>query len=625
MMRIARLPQGTLKVFGSSYILSLPSDRPFVYIDSPFGERILELFLYSSVHALHDRDDSPERSSWVVDEGEEEVCLTTSVRSSLWSKKTYRLRCLPQRLVYEIEVEGRGQLWEVDYFGGYYSGQTRWGSGFFGSGQRLTRGFNPEPNSDEAPYFSPAESASIDLFGVPLPGRSDWFFTPSPFCFPFQHKHGWLGFGIQAQAGEYRFTSYGYHGRRGGFYLSLAYDGQTQVAGTLQLPAVGIDFAGDEYGVLAAHVQALQTVGGAAEPRSMVKPRWWYEPIFCGWGAQNYAASLERGKGPDYARQEQYDRFLAVLDARGVNPGIVVLDDKWQAAYGDNQVDLQKWPDLPGFIRRQHDQGRKVLLWLKAWDPEGLPVEECITNRSGLALAFDPTNPAFEERLRASVRQMLAPEGCDADGFKIDFTARIPGGPGLCLYGDLWGLELLKRYLAILYNEAKRVKPEALIMTHTPHPYLADVLDMVRLNDINTGHEVNQAMERRARIAALACPQALIDTDNWPMKNRAAWRRYARYQPELGVPSLYFASHIDSSREPLTEADYALLRETWQRHRERIAGQSGTPSSGMLTTRAPLLPLGQALARISTWAQWRIEQLLGMGRARPGNPGAAGG
>jgi len=34
-----------------------------------------------------------------------------------------------------------------------------------------------------------------------------------------------------------------------------------------------------------------------------------------------------------------------------------------------------------------------VLLWWKAWDPEGLPPELCIRNPDGTPVAFDPTNP----------------------------------------------------------------------------------------------------------------------------------------------------------------------------------------------------------------------------------------
>src|SRR5690606_26863520 len=149
------------------------------------------------------------------------------------------------------------------------------------------------------------------------------------------------------------------------------------------------------------------------------------------------------GHAPDYARQEHYDTFLSILQKEDVSPGTIVLDDKWQATYGNNEVDTTKWPDLPAFVRRQHGHGRRVLLWLKAWDPDGIAVEECMLNAAGMPIAVDPGNPAFQHRLRNSVRRMLSPEGYDADGFKIDFTARIPSGPGIRRFGQTWGLELM--------------------------------------------------------------------------------------------------------------------------------------------------------------------------------------
>jgi hypothetical protein len=308
------------------------------------------------------------------------------------------------------------------------------------------------------------------------------------------------------------------------------------------------------------------------------KPSWWYEPIFCGWGTQFALAVRDGGHAPDYARQALYEGWLETLAQHDVLPGVVVIDDKWQATYGDNQVDCERWPDLPGFVAAQHADGKKVLLWLKAWDPEEVPHDECITNAAGFPVAVDPSNPAYEQRLRAAVRRMLGREGYDADGFKIDFTARIPSGPGMRIHGDVWGLELMKLYLGIIYDEAKKTKPDALIMTHTPHPYLADVIDMIRLNDTlemrrlhdpTFGRHVGEVMTQRARIAAIACPDAIIDTDNWPMRDRAAWREYVRLQPELGVPSLYFVSHLDLTGEPLEAGDYQLLRETWARYRSR--------------------------------------------------------
>ena len=97
------------------------------------------------------------------------------------------------------------------------------------------------------------------------------------------------------------------------------------------------------------------------------------------------------------------------------------------------------------------------------------------------------------------------------------------------------------------------------------------VLDMIRLNDINVGKDVSRAMTLRAAIASIACPDALIDTGNWPIRDKAAWRAYTSLQPELGVPSLYYASHIDSTGESLEEEDYALVRDMWAEYRAKLA------------------------------------------------------
>ncbi|MEX2540981.1 MAG: hypothetical protein WD314_04205, partial [Trueperaceae bacterium] len=340
----------------------------------------------------------------------------------------------------------------------------------------------------------------------------------------------------------------------------------------------GFDGSGDsgmgpEYLALERHVRSLRAQRLVAQGNGAPRPAWWSAPIFCGWGAQCYLATQGEKRAPDEARQENYRSFLEQLEARDLAPGTVVLDDKWQASYGENRVDLEKWPDLEGFIAGQHRLGRKVLLWLKAWDPEGVPLEECVTNSTGEPVSVDPTNPAFEKRFRESIRNMLSSEGYGADGFKLDFTARIPASPGLRMFDErVWGIELMRRYLEILHDEAKAVKPDALVMTHTPHPYLADVVDMIRLNDINVGRDVLRSMAHRGRIARIACPEAIIDTDNWPVTDKSTWRSYLGLQPRLGVSSLYYVSHIDSTGEALDDDDYRLIRESWKR--EPAAGDT---------------------------------------------------
>jgi hypothetical protein len=563
-------PDGAVRVTTGRYRLTWATDRPFVYVDDGAGRRVGELFVLSSVHSTSGQDDTVRIGSWTVEEQAGLITLTLSAESSVWRAKRYTFKCFPDRFQYQIAVEGHGLLTDVSYFGGYYSGHLRWGSGFFWSGQHFEQGFNSEPSGSEIYSFPSSGGSVIDMVGVPLPGRFDWFFTPPPFCFAFAVGEGWLGVGVEAEAGANRFTELRYHGQLGAFYLTLSYEGYTRVDGRYDLPAIGFDFAETPYDAIAQHVAALHQQGLVAVSDSGYHPGWWHTPIYCGWGSQCYVAALRGGRAPDYARQNLYEDFLATLAAHELHPGIVVLDDKWQSTYGENRVNMEKWPDVRGFIGHRHAAGQKVLLWLKAWDPEGIPADECVTNAGGMPVAVDPTNPKFERRLRESIRIMLGADGYDADGFKIDFTARIPSGPALRVHGNIWGLELMRCYLAIIHDEAHRVKPDALVMTHTPHPYLADVVDMIRLNDINTGKDVIEAMTHRAKIAAIACPNAVIDTDNWPITNKAVWREYVRLQPSLGVPSLYYASHIDTTREPLDEEDYALIRSAWKEYQDKL-------------------------------------------------------
>lgn len=555
------------------YSLIFPTDRPFVFVETSKGKRLLELFTFSAVNAMNGRDETYAFGEWVVKETADVVTFSIAAKSTAWQTKIYHFHCYPTRFTYSIEVEGQGQLADVQYFGGYYSGSNpRWGTGFFWSGQQFTQVFNPEPNIPEVFHFPSSAGMKIDLTGVPIPAKGDWFFTPPPFCFAGEYAEGWLALGVEAAAGQNSFTEYQYHGNLEAFHLSLSYEGHTQVDGHFTTPAIGFDFAADEYAALEAHVAALRDGGLVPIPKTDNSPDWWRTPIFCGWGAECYLATLvPNGRAPDFARQEHYNDFIAALEQNDLAPGIVVLDDKWQADYGTNAVDTDKWPDLRGFVDGQHDKGRRVLLWLKAWDPEGLPVDECVTNAAGMPMSFDPSNPAFESRLRAAVRLMLSDEGYNADGFKLDFTARIPSGPGLRPHQEIWGIELMRKYLSILYSEAKAVKSDALVMTHTPHPYLADVVDMIRLNDINIGRDVNRAMIHRAKVAKVACPEAIIDTDNWPITDKKTWEDYMRIQPDLGIPSLYYATHIDFTQEALTADDYNLIREVWAEARAKQA------------------------------------------------------
>jgi hypothetical protein len=137
-------------------------------------------------------------------------------------------------------------------------------------------------------------------------------------------------------------------------------------------------------------------------------------------------------------------------------------------------------------------------------------------------------------------------------------------------------VELLHRLIKAVHDAAKRAKPDALVMTHTPNPSFADATDMIRLNDVqrledrSPGADFVAHMVHRAKIVRAALPHMLIDTDNWAMPDRATWRRYLAVQAELGIPSLYYTTHIDCSGEALGEDDYAALRDAWAAYRRSL-------------------------------------------------------
>ncbi len=270
------------------------------------------------------------------------------------------------------------------------------------------------------------------------------------------------------------------------------------------------------------------------------------------------------------------------------------------------------------FVQDQHAKDRKVILWVSPWGycnsgaGEDVPVKEQMTfdreasfdleidtdvfypacerarkkmrvpaKLPAVTLAepvwdmlADPLNPVYEKRLRSLIRYLLSPEGLDADGFEFDYTHFLPhhretkrnNGKAL----TKWGMELNHYLLSIYYDEAKKAKPDALIITQTFNPYFNDVSDMLRLQDIYTDRRsIVEQMHHRAKIANAVCPGCAIHTDQHPMPSLEAWREYAKFQPEIGNPCLYYVTGIETTKELLEDSDFEMLRDTWAAYRAK--------------------------------------------------------
>ena len=523
-------------------------------------DRVFSLSLLAALDTTDGVDETLELSE-PVETGD---TIVVERRSTLWERAWLELRTVDGGLEIHTCVEGRGDLTQVSLLGGRSALGNGAPLGPTWSGTELPQLFSPSPEDGLAPIRPIAAGATVGVIGEGEPGRGRWLFSPAPLYWAFGDGASslWYDLGVVSPIEELRFAEVALDAYAKGFVVRLDYDGRTRVNGEFRAPVLLLRRdVGDPWQGLRRHRDDLVARGASPAPAARETPDWWRRPIFCGWGAECHLEATQGGLARDYATQANYDMFLAQLDEHGVVPGTIVLDDKWQATYGRNEPDTGKWPDLHGWIADRHAAGQKVLLWWKAWDAEGLPEELCVRNTDGAAVGLDASNPAALEELRRIVRTMLI--DLDADGFKVDFTARTPSGCNLQAADGTWGIAALHTLLKAFYGAAKDAKPDALVITHTPHPAFVDVTDMIRLNDVIGGVPLVEQMQFRADVVRAACPELPIDSDDWRVPNKREWREFLAVKREIGVPSLYYASHIDATGEELDDDDYAALREVF--------------------------------------------------------------
>lgn len=505
--------------------------------------------------------------------------------SSLWPSKNHRFLLREDRIEYSVSARGKGNLERVLLLATLpepdLEAAVRWVD--FVEEASASRGnyrkvFLPQPNAKERHVFSPGEKIRHTVDYRPGFHGGGHFFTPAPFCYPMEFEGKWLPVTLAVKAGEYRFPNFDYWGGEH-FAFCLDYEGYWRIDGEWESPHLifHAEVFADPYEAIAHSNRFQFEQGWIEEPEKAIVP-WWRRPLFCGWGAQchlHHQGDFEGNPGKDpaqsYATQSNYEFFLQSLESKEIHPGTVIIDDRWMVFWGRPKADPGKWRDLRGFVESQHARGRKVLLWFPAWERDGVQPDYCI-RRGDEALKVDPTHPGYLQQLEEDIRRMLGnrPDEYNADGFKIDFTANIPSGPGCTLYEPVWGVELLYRLMTSIHEFSKRIKPDALLIAHTAHPRFTSLIDMIRLNDMAVEqHSPVPELTHRARVAKTVHPSLLIDTDNWPCSDLSRWREYVREQPELGVPSLYYATHVGRG-EALTDEDYTMLRKLWLDYEKKL-------------------------------------------------------
>lgn len=435
--------------------------------------------------------------------------------------------------------------------------------------------------------------------------------SPPPFAFVYTDGARCCAIGVLARPGHNTYVSMKHLGASNAFSLQM--EGHLSVDGDYETPALVFAPPAECWNdAVMAYKDILLEHGAVPVVEEKEIPRWWREPIFCGWGQMRYDYRQDHDNDEngnfvnvtDYCTQRRYEQYLLALEQNGVEPGTIIIDMGWAQDPAMAKPNPHKWDDMRGFIDDQHRKGRHVLLWYTPVVTQGLPDSACMM-LEGRAVAPDPTSPVYQSILKEQIRLMLsdAPDALNADGFKIDFTQNTPSEEGVFkdyinsfwglinennakhLYSHrsdrqeliqvydsgVWGVELLRRYIGNLYTYMKEIKPDSVLITHTPNPYFADVVDVLRLNDLDgESDNVLDIMTARAQIAQIGCKHWLIDTDNDLMINKSRWRDYITLQPQLGIPDTYYATHIAASGEVFGEAEYDLLRRVFAEYRQTI-------------------------------------------------------
>ena len=516
--------------------------------------------------------------------------LEATWSSSIWDEKKHFYRYQDHQLEHWIEVKGKGVISDLTYLSGTVDHSERGSIPGFGGV------YVGCPNFIDKPIAHPAEFTGItagnvtELWGSALNGG------PLLFAFGELAQQGWLGAGLHVQPGEYGFHSLSWNRKRpnalaepdniiGPAAISLDYLGKEIVDGVWTSPKLVFFAADSTDACLSAYCEQLHR-SGLVRSAGVPTHDWWADPIFCTWheqvalGQQKTAEGVRgMGEQEDGARytsqctQANTEHWLQVLHQHGVKPGTILLDAHWQTELGHNHVDAGKFPDLRGFVEARHRENQHVMLWMAAWQTDGIPADWCV-QRDAEPIVADPTHPQYRDHVEKMMFRMLGDgDGCyNADGIKIDYTYQAPGGAGLKTHGDLYGFELLHAYLKLLHDAAKAAKADALVSIYGANPYFADCCDMVRVGDLYSFRgDPRHTLHWRAQVIRAALPHALVDTDGcFRFSMRDDLEELLEHQVALGVPCLYQAENLVQMRafcpnrtRKLTTRDYDAIARAW--------------------------------------------------------------
>ena len=389
----------------------------------------------------------------------------------------------------------------------------------------------------------------------------DGYFTPPPLNFSIGNHCGWVSFGLLdlPNSFHYQLTS-----RLGILVERPAGQLVTSTGRTYHTPRLLLTFPEDEWQGEALFRQKLLDRGVLTDSQSRKDtfPDWWQRPFVVTYGDQMLELQYnwytdDDWNAPEYT-QEWLMNWLDRAEKRLENRTFTIMVDAfWQYRYSAQpKPDIQRFPNLRGFIDECHRRGHKVLLWTaplidnlgNGFTPlsqeMGVLSEDLVPGLDEGCRYIDFTSDRIGEYF-SRISHLFFGEGegeLNCDGLKMDFLAysQPPEGCHFQHPENGIGVKGMYRFYALFNQAAREVKPDVLLNGSACDPRFDEVLHMNRLHDIQNVYEER---ETRARASVLAAPGMLVDSDGAIMLSTWVEETYLN-AVIYSTPSLYYINQF---------------------------------------------------------------------------------
>ncbi|MBR2353710.1 MAG: hypothetical protein IKA76_04315 [Clostridia bacterium] len=399
---------------------------------------------------------------------------------------------------------------------------------FAGEGMRIKdfdRAFCPQPHGNghhNMTYFD--RLPDISAYG---------YNSPSVLEFALGNSRGWISIGLLdlPDTKECRMLE--------DFSFLVERLGGNKLVEKYVMPRILITFPEDEFDSISLFRKKLEEFGVYTPRENPISelPSWWKNTFFCTYGDQ--ISEHRVGQKIDEAWIRDYVEIAETeWGMEGIN---LIIDDSWQLPHSFMPVvDERRFPNFRGMIEDLHQKGHHVILWvtplfdkvtngfttraqeLRILSPDELkpPMWGDYFSQYPGCFAIDYTHDNARQFLREVCEQLFGDgEGqYHVDGIKIDFMGLLRD-PAVSHYAHPergMGHKELYHFYTMMYEEAKRVRPDVLIDCTVADPRFEHLIDFNRMHDTHSG---TREKEIRANIAALACPNLPIDSDGCMMFN----------------------------------------------------------------------------------------------------------